>query len=71
MTGESPILSTVPNAAAADLTARLDRIQKLTDALAKSQRDAVKQQELAERIHREIRAAKESLRPLRVVPRED
>lgn len=48
-----------------DLARRLDRIQKLTDELAKCQRDAKEQQELAERIHREISAAKQALKPVR------
>jgi hypothetical protein len=54
----------VPNAYQADeLTRRLDRIQQLTDALAKVQNDAIEQQDLAERIHREILAAREALEP--------
>jgi hypothetical protein len=48
---------------AADLAARLDRIQTLTDELAKVHNDAIQQQALAERVHREILAAKCALRP--------
>jgi hypothetical protein len=47
------------------LAARLDRIQKLTDELAKVRGDAIEQQELAEKIHREIQAAKLALKPPR------
>lgn len=46
-----------------DLATHLDRIQQLTDALAKVQGDAVEQQKLAECIHREIVAAKLALQP--------
>jgi polysaccharide pyruvyl transferase WcaK-like protein len=46
-----------------DLVARLDRIQNLTDELAKCQHDAIEQIELATRIHREILAAKRALVP--------
>ena len=50
---------TTPNAD--DISRRLDRIQELTDKLAKVQNDAIEQQDLAARIHREILAAKEVL----------
>ena len=46
----------------AELAARLDRIQKLTDELAKVRGDAVEQQALSEKIHREIQAAKNALK---------
>jgi hypothetical protein len=49
---------------AADLAARLDRIQTKIDALAKVHSDAIQQQALAERIQREILAAKRALRPI-------
>jgi len=44
--------------------ARLDRIQDLADQLAKARGDFAEQQDLAERIRREIDAAKRSLSPL-------
>jgi hypothetical protein len=46
------------------LKQRLDRIQTLTDALAKVRDDAVEQQDLAARIYREILAAKDALKPV-------
>jgi ribosome assembly protein YihI (activator of Der GTPase) len=49
----------------ADLAARLDRIQKLTDRLALVRNDAAEQQTLSEKIHREIEAAKAKLKPIR------
>jgi hypothetical protein len=45
-----------------ELTRRLERIQQLTADLAKCQRDAVEQQELAARINHEIAAAKSALK---------
>jgi hypothetical protein len=42
----------------AALAARLDRIQNLTDQLAKVRGGAIEQQALAEKIHREIHAPK-------------
>jgi hypothetical protein len=42
----------------AELAARLECIQKLTDELAKVRGDALKQQALSERIHRERQAAR-------------
>ena len=45
-----------------DLVARLDRIQRLAEQLAKV-RDAIEQQDLAARIQREIQAAKNALQP--------
>jgi hypothetical protein len=55
----------VPESHVADeLTRRLDRIQKLTEQLAKVRDDAIEQQALAERIHREIVAAKEAVKPV-------
>jgi hypothetical protein len=48
-----------------DLVARLDRIQNLTDELAKCQHDAIEQMELAARIHREILAAKRAVLPVK------
>lgn len=44
--------------------ARLDRIQTLIDQLAKARGDFVEQQDLAERIRREISAAKIAMRPV-------
>jgi hypothetical protein len=49
---------------ATELAERLDRIQKLTAKLAKCQQDAIEQQALCEKIAREIRAAKASLKAL-------
>ncbi len=51
----------IPNAD--EITRRLDRIQELTDELAKVRGDAIEQQDLAARIHQEIVAAKEVLKP--------
>jgi D-ribose pyranose/furanose isomerase RbsD len=48
-----------------DLSARLDHIRQLTDALAKVRDDAIEQQVLSEKIHREIQAAKATLKPVR------
>jgi hypothetical protein len=45
-----------------DLAARLDRIQVLTEQLAKMRGDAVEQLHLAARIYREIEAARLALR---------
>ena len=42
---------------------RLDRIQKLTDDLVKSHGDLAQQQELTERIQREIASAKFAVSP--------
>jgi hypothetical protein len=54
----------VPNSFHADeVTRRLDLIQKLTADLAKVQNDAIEQQHLADRISREILAAKQALKP--------
>jgi hypothetical protein len=47
-----------------ELSRRLDRIQQLTAELAKCQRDAIEQQELADRINREILAARQTLQPI-------
>jgi hypothetical protein len=57
----------MPTSDAADLIARLDRIQKLTDDLARCQRDTIAQMGLAERIHREILQAKQQLIPIAAV----
>jgi ribosomal 50S subunit-associated protein YjgA (DUF615 family) len=46
-----------------ELTRRLERIQQLTHALAKVRNDAIEQQALSERIHREILAAKQAVKP--------
>jgi hypothetical protein len=46
-----------------ELSRRLDLIQKLTAELAKVRDDAIEQQALAERINREIMAAKNALNP--------
>jgi hypothetical protein len=61
----------MPTPDADDLVARLNRIQTLTDELAKCQRDALQQQHLAEKIYREILAAKQALKPFSVVRSED
>jgi hypothetical protein len=45
----------------AELAHRLDRIQRLTDELAKVRGDALEQKALSERIHREIQAARVAL----------
>ncbi len=47
---------------AKDLTARLDRIQKLIDQLAKVQNDAIEQQDLAERLRRELQVVRQTLK---------
>jgi hypothetical protein len=44
------------------LAARLDRIKKLTDELARAQADSVEARELAERIRREVEATRDALR---------
>jgi hypothetical protein len=48
---------------AEQLLLRLDRIQTLIDQLAKARGDFVEQQDLAERLRREIVAAKIALMP--------
>ena len=45
------------------LTARLERIKKLTDELARVQGDTVAARELADRIKREVDAAREAMKP--------
>jgi hypothetical protein len=45
---------------------RLDRIQALTDELAKARGDFAAQQDLAERIYREIVSARNAIRPFTV-----
>jgi hypothetical protein len=53
----------VPNSTEdVNLMARLERIQKLTEQLAKVREDAVKPQPLSQQIHREIEAAKIALK---------
>jgi hypothetical protein len=47
---------------AQDLSVRLDRLQKLTSALARAQGDLAEQQEIAERISREIQAVRVALK---------
>ena len=47
-----------------ELTRRLDRIQELSAQLAKVRDDAVEKQALAERISREVSAAKAALEPI-------
>ena len=42
----------------------LDRIQELADKLARSQKDVVEQQDLAERLHREIVTVKTAIEPI-------
>ena len=56
-------MTVVPAPDAQELATHLDRIQKLTDQLAKVRDDAVEQLELAARIHREIQAARAALKP--------
>ena len=63
-----PDVQSVPEAVA-ELTARLERIQKLTEQLAKVRGDAQEQQSLAQNISREIKAAKAALKPLPAAPR--
>ena len=46
---------------------RLDRIQELMGQLAKARGDFMEQQDIAERIRREIHAAKMKLMPVRSV----
>jgi len=46
-----------------ELSRRLDRIQELTDQLAKVRNDVIEQQTLSERINHEIAAARLALRP--------
>ncbi len=48
---------------AAEMIARLERIQRLTETLANATGDLVEQQELAERIRREIASMKAALQP--------
>ena len=48
-----------------DVLHRLDRIQDLMSELAKARGDFVEQQDLAERIRREIDAARLKLAPIR------
>jgi hypothetical protein len=57
----------MPTRDADDLVTRLDRIQVLADELAKCQPGALQQQQLAEKIYREILAAKQALKPFSVV----
>jgi hypothetical protein len=52
---------------ASDLADRLDRIQRLVDQLARVQGDAIQQQSLSERIHREIQSAKLAMLPIKGV----
>jgi hypothetical protein len=49
---------------AEEAVARLDRIQQLTEELAKARGDFAMQQEISERIHRELAGAREALKPL-------
>jgi hypothetical protein len=46
----------------AQLAARLERIKQLTDELARTQADSVDAQQLADRIRREVDAAREALK---------
>jgi hypothetical protein len=54
-----------------DVLHRLDRIQDLMGQLAKARGDFVEQQDIAERIRREIHAAKMKLMPVRSVDRRE
>jgi hypothetical protein len=56
-------VSSAPNIE--DVLQRLDRVQDLTGLLAKARGDVVQQQRLAERIRREIAAARLQLSPVR------
>jgi hypothetical protein len=47
----------------AQVIQRLDRIKQLADQLAKARGDFAVQQEIAERLQREIRAAQVTLKP--------
>jgi hypothetical protein len=49
----------------AALAARLDRIKRLTDELARTQADSANAQQLAERIKREVDATRDALRILK------
>jgi hypothetical protein len=49
---------------AEELKQRLDRIEKLTEELAKCEREAAEQRALAGRIRLEILAAREALKPV-------
>ena len=51
---------TTPNAQ--DLAARLDRLEQLTEELAKVRSDAIEQLDLAARIQREIQAVRLNLK---------
>jgi hypothetical protein len=53
-----------PSSDAAKVLVRLDRIQDLIDKLVTCRDDVIQQQNLAERIHREILAAKQALWPV-------
>jgi hypothetical protein len=44
------------------LAARLERIKKLTDELARTQADSIDARQLAERIKREVDAARDALK---------
>jgi hypothetical protein len=49
----------------AALAARLDRIKRLTDELARTQADSADAQQLAKRIKREVDATRDALRILK------
>jgi hypothetical protein len=54
----------MPDSHVADeLSRRLDRIQELTNQLAKVRDDAIEQQHLSDRIRLEILAAKQAIKP--------
>ena len=53
-----------PEGSDTDLTARLDRIKRLTDELARVQQDSHATRDLVDRIRREIEAARHALKPL-------
>jgi phage shock protein A len=52
----------------AGLAARLDRIKKLTDELARTQADSVDARQLADRIKREVDATRDAIRTLETHP---
>ena len=47
----------------AQAAARLDRIQQLIDAFAKAHGDMIEQQDIAERLHREVVIARTAIEP--------
>jgi hypothetical protein len=58
---EDPIVVLLPDTE--QVLTRLDRIQALTDELAKARGDFARQQDIAERIQREIASARSAIKP--------